>query len=170
VFPPIADVSEALIAWLRDQRAAGHVPTLVVDAPLDGLELASHLIASGRFVAAGKLVRDVAERVPGAPKLAATARGADVIVRTERDRGPLGSPIALVSGRALDPHDYAAGFAWPFDAGRAELLAWIEQTRAREVFVTGAAAEAIVAAVTELGLRAHVLGPPRQMTLFEAAR
>jgi len=36
--------------------------------------------------------------------------------------------------------------------------------------VTGAAAEAIVAAVTELGLRAHVLGPPRQMTLFEAAR
>lgn len=166
-FRPVAEVAEQLLAWLRTERTAGRVPTVVVDTPLDGLELATHLIAAGRFVAAGKLVRDAAARIEGAPKLAATARDADVIVRTERDRVATGSPTALVSGRALDPHDYAAGFAWPFTAGRAELLAWIEQTRARDVFVTGAAAEAIVAA---LGARGHVLGPPRQMTLFEAAR
>ncbi|MEO8552606.1 MAG: hypothetical protein ABI678_21665, partial [Kofleriaceae bacterium] len=57
---------------------------------------------------------------------------------------------------------FAAGFAWPFAAGRTQLLAWIEQTRAKDVFLTGACAEAIAAA---LGKRARVLGPPHQMTL-----
>jgi len=48
-------------------------------------------------------------------------------------------------------------------AGRDQLLAWIEQTRARRVFVTGAHAETIVAA---LGDKAQKLGPPQQMALF----
>jgi hypothetical protein len=43
------------------------------------------------------------------------------------------------------------------------LLAWIEATGAREMFVTGRSAEAIVAA---LGPRARVIGPPHQMSLF----
>lgn len=58
---------------------------------------------------------------------------------------------------------WAASFAWPFVADRAQLLGWIEQTRARDVFVTGAGADSIAAA---LGPRARVIGPPRQMALF----
>lgn len=74
---------------------------------------------------------------------------------------------ALISGRALgDRGDADAGFAWASAAGPAALLAWIEATSAREVFVTGPGAEAIVAA---LGARARLVGPPHQMTLFEAA-
>ncbi|HEY1816739.1 MAG TPA: hypothetical protein VGG74_30535 [Kofleriaceae bacterium] len=166
-FEPLADVAERVIAWLRAERVAKQIPSLVVDTPLDGIEVAARLIDAGFHVAAGKSVRDVAARLPAAPKLAGPSREAEAIVRTERDRAKPGSPTALISGRALDPHPYALGFAWPFVAGRAELLAWIEQTRAKDVFVTGPCAEDIA---TALGPRARVLGPPRQMTLFEAAR
>ena len=71
---------------------------------------------------------------------------------------------ALVSGRALDgSSETDAAFVWPSAADRGQLLAWIEATSAREVFVTGACAEPIAAV---LGPRARVIGPPHQMTLF----
>lgn len=54
-------------------------------------------------------------------------------------------------------------FAWPHAADRSSLLEWIEGTRAKEIYVTGGSAEAIVKA---LGARAKYLGPPQQMSLF----
>jgi hypothetical protein len=57
----------------------------------------------------------------------------------------------------------ATPFAWSGAADRAQLLAWIESTSAREIFVTGACASEIASA---LGNRARVLGPPHQMMLF----
>ena len=56
-----------------------------------------------------------------------------------------------------------AMFAWPFVADREPLLQWIEQSRAKHIFLTGGNADAIA---DELGPRARVLGPPRQMALF----
>lgn len=77
------------------------------------------------------------------------------------------STTALVSGRAIDgPCDTHAAFAWSSAADHAQLLAWIEATTAREVFVTGPGAAAIA---RDLGPRARVIGPPHQMTLFEVA-
>ena len=160
-FPPRADVSARLVAWVRAERAQRRVPALVVDTPLDGVEVATQLASAGLAIAGSKSIRDAAARLDA--RLAPAAR-ADAIVRLERDR-VRAAPAALVSGRALDPHAYAAGFAWPFAAGRGELLAWIEHTRAREIFVTGTCAEPIAEA---LGPNARTLGPPRQMTLFEA--
>jgi len=84
------------------------------------------------------------------------------LARTLRDR-PYAT--ALVSGRALGGSPSTdAGFVWPHAADRAQLLAWIEATRAREVFVTGACAETIARAV---GDTARVLGPPQQLALFD---
>jgi hypothetical protein len=85
--------------------------------------------------------------------------------RTPNGAAAAGSfATALVSGRAIDSNaGFDAGFALPHSAGRAELLAWIESTNARDVFVTGAASESIAAA---LGGRARAIGPPQQMTLF----
>jgi len=81
-------------------------------------------------------------------------------------RVPASVPTALVSARAVEPErGWTAAFAWPFVANREQLLAWIEQARAKHVFVTGACAETIVAA---LGTRASVLGPPQQMALFSS--
>ncbi len=165
-FRPLAEVAERVVAWVRAERAAKQVPIAVVDTPLDGIEVAGMLAGAGFAVAAGKSIRDAVARLPDVA-VRFVVKDADVIVRTERDRIKTTAPTALISGRAIDPHAYALGFAWPFAAGRAELLAWIEQTRAKDIFVTGPCAEAIVAALTP---RARVLGPPTQMTLFEAAR
>jgi hypothetical protein len=164
-FRPLAEVAERVIAWVRAERAAKQVPIAVVDTPLDGVEVATALAGAGFAIAAGKSIRDAAARLPELG-VRFVVKDADVIVGTERDRLKA-APKALVSSRAIDPHAYALGFAWPFATGRAELLAWIEQTRAKDIFVTGPCAETIVAA---LGPRARVLGPPTQMTLFEPPR
>lgn len=191
-FPPLADAVAATLAWTRAQLAASRHALLLADTALDALEIAACLAAEGVPLAGDRAVRDLARRASGgagpaalpaaaaAPKLAIAAPGKEprATVWRAADRagalralGDRPRAAALVSGRALDGAAVAssgadAAFAWASAAGRAPLLAWIESTSAREVFVTGAAAESIAAA---LGPRARVVGPPHQMTLFEAA-
>lgn len=168
-FPRLSHVTAAVITWARARLAAGEWPVLVVDTAFDGLEVAARLAAAGMVVAGSRSVRTAAQHVAALdseiPAIRAPGKEPCVVIRAAADRIKVGkAAVALVSGRALDPHpDYAVAFAWPFAAGRDELLAWIDQTRAKEIFVTGACAETIVAAV---GPRARVLGPPHQMTLF----
>lgn len=107
----------------------------------------------------------------GIPPIAPPGRDPRALIWLAADRAQLGKALgdrpaatALVSARAIEG---AAGcdtaFAWASAADRAQLLAWIEATGARDVFVTGTCADAIVAA---LGARARVIGPPHQMPLF----
>lgn len=113
----------------------------------------------------------VPDPISGIPPMAALGRELRAIVWLDSDRAGLEKALggrlyksALVSARAVAGSDgYDAGFAWAAAADRAQLLAWIEATGAREVFVTGACAESIVAA---LGARARLIGPPHQMSLF----
>ena len=168
-FAPLAKISDAVIAWVRARLKAKESPVLVVDSAFDALEVATRLTAAGLLVAGSRSVRDAALRVheldATVPPIRTPGKEPCVVIRAVADRIKITKAAsALVSGRAIDPQPgFAATFAWPFAAGRDQLLAWIEQTRAREVFVTGACAEAIVAA---LGPRARVIGPPHQMTLF----
>jgi Cft2 family RNA processing exonuclease len=170
-FAPIDEVADRVAAWVRAQLAAGKAPVLVVDTPLDGLEVAAHLGAAGLQVTAAKSLRDAAAVLGAtAPALRGPGKEPAVLVRSEVDRARAASSsqavTALVSARAIDPQrGWDATFAWPFVAGRDQLLAWIEQSRAKHVFVTGSCAESIVAA---LGPRGHVLGPPQQMALFSS--
>jgi putative mRNA 3-end processing factor len=107
----------------------------------------------------------------GIPVIAAPGREPRAVVWLDADRVGLGrslgdkpSASALVSGRAADgAAGYDTGLPWAAAADHAQLLGWIEATSARDVYVTGACAEAIVAA---LGTRARVIGPPHQMPLF----
>jgi len=107
----------------------------------------------------------------GVPALPAPGREPRAIVWLDADRAGLARSVgdrpiatALVSGRALEGGaGYDIAVPWATAADRAQLLSWIEATGARDVFVTGACAEAIVAA---LGARARVIGPPHQMPLF----
>ena len=188
-FPPLEDAIAQTAAWARAQLAAGRHALLFVDTALDGLEVAACLGAEGIPLAGDRAVRDLARRAAGlgiggpapgragALQVAAPGREPRAILWRDTDRagaeralGERARATALVSGRALAaPRDAVAAdaaFAWASAAGRDELLAWIESTAAREVFVTGPCAEPIVAA---LGARARLVGPPRQMTLFEAA-
>jgi hypothetical protein len=108
---------------------------------------------------------------PGELVITAPGREPRTVVWLAADRGGLARALvdrphttALVSGRALEGRGTCdAGFVWANAAGRTQLLEWIETTSAREVFVTGAGAEAIAGA---LGPRARIIGPPHQMTLF----
>ncbi|HEY5946860.1 MAG TPA: hypothetical protein VIV40_15260 [Kofleriaceae bacterium] len=171
-FAPLGDVFERLVTWIHTQLAANQTPVLVVDHALDGLEVATKLVAGGLTVAASKSLRDAAGVIgDSAPALRAPGKEPAVIIRAETDRLKLATAInALVSARAVDiapgAHPgFAATFAWPFVASREQLLGWIEQSRAKHVFVTGSCAETIVAA---LGAKGHVLGPPQQMALFSS--
>jgi hypothetical protein len=173
-FPPLADVVAQVSAWASAQLAAGKKPVLVVDSVIDGLEIASRLAPLA--ITGSRALREAAARMEGlapVPLLRGPSREPVVTIRvddTDRAKPVPDQVTALVSGRALEGHaGHAAGFAWANASGRTHLLGWIESTGAREVYVTGAAAESIVAA---LGPRARLLGPPHQMTLFprEAAR
>ncbi|CAN5452066.1 hypothetical protein BH11MYX1_BH11MYX1_42780 [soil metagenome] len=168
-FAPLDDIAGALAQWATRQLAIEAIPVAVVDSALDGLEVAVKLAALGLPLAGSRSLRDAAQRLATLetlPELKALGKEPRVLVRVASDKLPssTGKAVeALVSGRAIDGHaGFAAGFAWPFAAGRAQLLAWIEQTKSKDVFVTGACAETIVAA---LGTRARLLGPPHQMTL-----
>ncbi len=175
-FAPWDDVAAQVSGWVRAQLAAGALVAVDVDTVLDGLEVAAQLAADGLEVAGSRMMREAAARLTGVatrmPVLHALRKTARLVVRLdgEHTRMAAAPRTALVAARAIEPattstHD--ARFAWPFVAGRDPLLAWIEQARAKDIFVTGAGAEAIVAA---LGPRARLLGPPRQMTLFPAVR
>jgi len=161
-FEPLGVVAGRLLEWLQAQ--AGKTAVLVVDNVLDAIELAQHLIAAKLEVAGTRTLRDAAAVID--LPVRALAREPHVVIRVEGDRvkAPANVVTALVSPRALDAQPgFDQMFAWPFVAGHAELLAWIEQTRAKDVFVTGACAEAVA---NQLGPRARVLGPPQQMALF----
>ncbi len=126
------------------------------------------LAALGVPLAGSRALRDAAQRLEHLetlPEIKTSGKEPRLLVRVATDKltPPVNAISALVSGRAVDGHaGFAAGFAWPFAAGRAQLLAWIEQTKSKDIYVTGACAEAIVAA---LGKRARLLGPPHQMSL-----
>jgi hypothetical protein len=138
--PPLADLVARTREACEAQLARGVRPVLRVDSALDGVELASAL---GMPVAAARPIRDAAARIDLA--LAAPAKEPRTLIW-------IGDTKSIAQ-----PHAIVEGFWWPRGDGPRALAAWIEATGAREVFVTGPAAEAIPGA--------RVLGPPHQMTL-----
>ena len=176
-FAKVDDVLGQLVTFCKRHQQANKTPVLVVDTALDGVEVAARLLDEDIAVAVSRSIRDALPRIDGLlpakakplRELVLKAPGKEraVIIRAESDRmkAPDRPVAALVSGRALDLNQtgFSNGFPWPFAAGRDDLLAWIEQARAKEIFVTGASADAIA---TKLGAKARVLGPPRQMALF----
>ncbi|HEX3481491.1 MAG TPA: hypothetical protein VHT91_41040 [Kofleriaceae bacterium] len=129
------------------------------------------LAPSHLAVGSQALPRPALDATSGVPPIAPPGREPRAIVWLDADRAQLARALgdrpiatALVSARAIEgTAGCDAAFAWASAADRAQLLAWIEATGARDVFITGACAEAIVAA---LGPGARVIGPPHQMPLF----
>lgn len=170
-FAPLEDVASQVVDWARVQLIGGRTPVLVVDTVYDGLEVASYLAAAGVQIAGTKALRDAATRGAAhaaVPAVRTPGKEPAAIIRLDGDRVKVEaarSATALVSVRALARASGAwdVAFAWPFVADHGELVQWIEQSRARSIFITGAHADELA---DELGPRARVLGPPRQMALF----
>jgi hypothetical protein len=172
-FPPLADVIAQTIAWTRAQLATDKRPVLFVDTALDGLEVAIKLAAAGIAISAARPIRDAALRageVMQLPAIGTPGKEPRAVIWLDADRLGLARALAdrphasaLVSARAVDRGLADTAFVWASAADRVQLLAWIEATSARDVFLTGAGADAIASV---LGPRAHVIGPPQQMALF----
>jgi len=190
-FPDLDGVIDKTLAWTRKQLAGGKRPILLVDTALDGLEVATVLAAEGLALAGAKPIRDAADRMASldqtvmrkktsagtsgrsakAPPLIASPSKelrATIWLDAHRDapKTVTDQPhaTALLAGRPpRDDQATETHFAWTHAADRLSLLAWIESTRAKQIFVTGASAETIVKL---LGDRAKYLGPPQQMSLF----
>ena len=170
-FPPLAEVIEQTLAWTAAELAAGRRPVLLVETALDGLEVALELARAGIAIAASRPIREAARRAGQAASalhladkpllVAAPGKEPRAIVWLAHDRDG-----AVRAARGAATPSRLAERGWVHGAGRRELLAWIESANAREVYVTGACAEDIASA---LGPRARVIGPPQQMTLFEAS-
>ena len=188
--PAVGKAIDGTLAWAAAELAAGRRPVILVETALDGLEVAMCLARAGIPIAGARPIRDAVQRAgtlaQGAMMLASSRATRDAQLRgvavngTQADApalqvaAPGKEPRAIVwlardrSGlaKALGEHAHATRDGWRTAADRAELLAWIEATNAREVFITGACAEDIA---KKLGPRARVIGPPHQMTLFGAA-
>ncbi len=174
VFPKLTDVIDQTAAWAAAELAMERRPVVFCDSVLDGLELAIALAARGLAISAGKPIRDAALRANTGvqlPPISTPGKEPRVVIWLDGEHGALVKSIgskrfgtALVSGRVLDgATGYDASFAWASAADHKQLLGWIESASARDVFVTGPCADAIVLAI---GPRARVVGPPRQMALF----
>ena len=157
------------IAGARALREAGQRIAALVGSP----QIVDGAIAIGSTLAPRPRAGAGAAPEPGSgiPAIATPGREPRAIVWLDADRAGLARSLgaraaatALVSARALaGTAGYDAGFGWAAAANRAQLLGWIEATGARDIYVTGACAEAIAGA---LGARARVIGPPHQMPLF----
>lgn len=153
------------IAGGRTLREAGQRIAALVGSP----QLVGGQIAIGSTLAPRPVA--LASAGSGIPAITTPGREPRAVVWLDADHAGLAKSLgdraiatALVSARAIaGTAGYDAGFAWAAAADRTQLLGWIEATSARDVFVTGACAEPIAAA---LGARARVIGPPRQMPLF----
>lgn len=173
-FPRRADAAAAWLDFARAAVARGAVPVALVSSAQKGLDVAAATAAAGLVVGAHRAIHHAAKRlVASGIAIAVPRRGVgEALIWLARDRAklPAGAhAIALVSGAAIDPAAVRAagaerGIAWSNAADRDELLAFIEGAGARRVYLTGRRADVIAA---ELGPRARVLAPPRQMKLFD---
>ena len=185
-FPSLANAIAKTLAWTRAEIEKGRHAVLLVDTALDGLEVSRSLAAADIALAGGNALRELARRAKppttGTKRnskangthetltIAAPGREPRAVIWLASDAAKLATvlaerehSVALVSGSALGNTAFDNSFVWPHAADRASLLEWIEETRAKEIFVTGEHAMAIVAA---LGDKAHFLGPPQQLALF----
>ncbi len=186
-FPSLDDVASRLLDWVRVELLAGRAPILAVDNALDGIEIAAHLASADIRVAGSSSLREMARRAAAHLHDAAASGGkrivtdgpalqippvrvpgrepaALIVVEGDRIAATSGAVRALVSASALEPRsDEIVRFPWPFCADSDDLVSWIEQSRARHIYLIGAYADAVAKL---LGPRARALGPPRQMALF----
>jgi Cft2 family RNA processing exonuclease len=175
-FPPRGEARDAWLELARASAARGRIAVALVSSAQKGLDVVAATAAIGLTVGAHRAIHHAAKRLAAAgvdvplPRRATT--GVQTLVWLARDRAKLPAgehDVALVSGAAIDPAAVRAagaarGVAWSNAADRRELLAFIESANASRVYLTGRRADAIAA---ELGPRARVLAPPRQMRLFE---
>lgn len=186
VLPPPQETFDELCDLLRDARTVGEVPVLRGRALGRLLALPGPLVAAGFRVRAHRrihrhlgILREVGLPVERVPRFEGRATPGEILLWPRRaPPPPHGSGTALrhvlVSGRALRPE--AAGEAGcalgvPLSA-RADLPALVAYVKAcgpEVVSLTRAPSAAFRSALERLGVRWKVVGPPAQLSMFDAS-
>jgi hypothetical protein len=184
-FPPVDEVAAEVSGLVAEVTGAGGVAVLLVTSACKGLDVAARLgdhvtLSSHRMIHhAAQHLRATGVELPRIRRFSGKrAQSGRVLLWPANRRDaldsvelPIGSQIALLSGRALDADATAevradAAFAWSNCAGFDELLQYLESSGASRVFLTSRFAEPLAAALDSEQRSARPLGPPRQMSLF----
>jgi putative mRNA 3-end processing factor len=179
-FPPLDDALGQIAAACR-----GHAAVLLVPGWLEGLDVASALERAGvGEVVAHRSIHHAAQRLRAAGQGAIAVRRAgaklrdgQVLIWPLARRGALASAlpaksrVLLVAGDAVDPAAVArakadSGIAWSTEADHGALVRYIDETRARAVYLLGRHADAMARELDRPGRAARPLAAPQQMSLF----
>ena len=185
-FPPLDDAAGEIAAECARARAAGGAAVLLVPGWLEGLDLAAALERAGAAgLVAHRSIHHAAQRLRAAGQVdvavrraAAHPRAGQVVLWPLARRGalaaaalPAGSRVLLISGDAVDPVAVSraradGGVAWSTEADHAALCRYIDESRARAVYLVGRHADSLAAELDRPGRSARPLAAPQQMSLF----
>ncbi|HEY8143686.1 MAG TPA: hypothetical protein VIG06_13475 [Kofleriaceae bacterium] len=186
VLPPLDDATGELAALCRRVSEAGGAALLLVPGWLEGLDLAHALAGAGvAEVVAHRSIHHAAQRLRAAGQVAIAVRRAAPRLRAGQvllwplarraalpaSGLPTGSRVLLVSGDAIDPAAVAraradGGVAWSAEADHPALCRYIDESRARAVYLVGRHADRLAAELDRPGRGARSLAAPQQMSLF----
>lgn len=183
VFPPIAQITEDVLQFCREARAAGETPVLLGWTLGKAQELLCLLAGSGLRVAVHEAVLPLARiyeqcGVPlGAYKALDPARSAGHVLicpptfAQSPQRAALGPcRLAVATGWAMESScKYRSGVAAAFPlsdhADFLELIEFVRQVRSRRIFTTHGFAADFAATLRDLGFAAEALINAEQLTL-----
>ncbi len=184
-FEDSASVAEKLTTHCRELCANGGVAILLVDGIGKALDTASLLAQTDLPLFAHRSIYEVcsamqkkAKGLPSPKRWKKEGKGGRVVLwpltlchKVSRAELPAGSQVLLVSGRAIDKSSALAagahqGFAWSNQAGHKELLKYIRDSGAKQVFLAHSVDRGKALADQLPGVSVAAIGPPEQLSLF----
>jgi hypothetical protein len=183
-FPTRERAMAEVAAAVRDARARGAAPVVVVDPIAVAVEVGAMLAAEGIGLAAHRTIVQaaIAYRHAGLPAPAPQRFGgkigsgeallwpASTPVPARRAGAPAPAVILVTADadRAAVADAPVARVVFPSAADFAALLRYVEASGAAEVALLNAPGGELAAALRVRGIDAYTLGPPRQIELFAA--
>jgi len=186
-FPPPAEALDQVGRLVREALGRGQAPLILVDSARSALPIAAALAQAGvPSRAARPVVQEAAAYAsaglpaPAPQRFDGRLRPGEALLwpRAAREApllGRLEAPfVILASGWAADPAQLAsaradAGVALTDRAGFEDLVRYVHATGAREVALVRAPGDELARALSERGVDAYPVGPPRQIGLFPGA-
>jgi putative mRNA 3-end processing factor len=185
VFDDSARIAKELSARCTEVCAGGGVAVLLVDGIGKALDTAAMLAASSLPLFAHRSFHEVCSamqkkgaELPSPKRWNREGKTGRAVLwplslchKIEASALPANSQVLLVSGRAIDEESVTAsgaqrGFAWSNQADHNELLRYIRDSGAKQVFLTHSVDRGRALADKLSGVSVEAIGPPEQLSLF----
>jgi len=182
-FPPREEIAAGLERFIQRAFEENATPVLFAETIGPAQELMRMLGDAGHRLRVHGSIYDVAKiyvefgvSLPNARRFGGTPSRDEVVIfppilrKHASIRKLKKSKTAIVSGRAVEPgfaftQRVDEAFAWADSADHGELLEFIRETGAREIYLTDGHVEELGAELRGLGLRVYPLVPPVQLAL-----